>query len=292
MSNDDAAYVLADAVRGAAWEQKLRHRIGDLDAPDLMPRAKELINLGHNLLFDTKPIPPDKRLVVNCPIGLGTYQWKYGYDVVERAIELGVGVIDTAETYGFGKVEKELGNVLRVAEATKLNETIIATKVSRSHMSYAATYNAAKRSLDKLGLNFIDLYQIHWPSPTVPIKETLTAMARLLEEKVIMTVGVCNFSASHLLQAMETAREFGFEIVSNQIRINKNDPGNTDYLVKLCQKLGVLVIGYSPLGQGDKELTKDPVGSVQWALNHADCVIPATNKVEHLNQLFDHCSSD
>ena len=135
-------------------------------------------------------------------IGLGTWQfgskgWGYGRDfgleeasrIIHRASELGINFFDTAEMYGGGQSEEILGEAL----GARREEAIIATKVSPHHLTRRGVRHAAQRSLQRLGTDRIDLYQVHWPNPVIPLSWTMQGMRNLLDAGVIEQVGVSNF---------------------------------------------------------------------------------------------------
>jgi diketogulonate reductase-like aldo/keto reductase len=261
---------LRDAMRGAMWEEKWRETLEEYRSPDLL-------RVSARRWLEYPKISPVPNNDWNLPsLGLGTYGWKYNSQIMEEALRLGVGLIDTAEGYGFGKVEKELGKVLKEIGY----ETWIATKVARNHLSETATISAGKRSRENLGR--IDLYQIHWPNPLAPLEKTLDAMTELLSQKVIDRVGVCNFCGGQLVRAIRLARERGFEIVSNQVRLNTKDRGNTEFLIPFCESLNVRVIAYSSLGQGS--LRKEASESLEWVIDQSGVSVALfrTNSIEHL----------
>lgn len=261
---------LLDAMRGVLWEEKWRGTLeqkGQLES--IVLEAKRWIGI---------PVPSSNASTGYWPYGcgLGTYKWKYDRRIIEEAIRLGAGIIDTAETYGYGKVERELG----VALKGKPKRVWIASKVSRNHMSYAATLSAAKRGRDALQVDRIDLYQLHWPVFS-KIESTLDALARLREEGVINHVGVCNFCAGQLATVCNLAAARGFSIVSNQFRLNRVDDSATRFLLPYCRKIGVKTIAYSPLGQGKV----CGAGSLEWVeKSGVDSWIPATNDLGHLRE--------
>ena len=177
-------------------------------------------------------------------IGMGT--WKLGNDerkeaeVLKIGVRLGMRLIDTAEAYGTEPL---------VSKAIKGESGIfIATKVWPTHLRYNDVIMACNASLKKLGVNCIDLYQIHWPNAKVPIKETMRAMERLVDEGKIRYIGVSNFSVTELEEAQATLK--GTEIASNQVEYNLLTRNIERNLLKYCGKEKITVIAYSPLARG------------------------------------------
>jgi diketogulonate reductase-like aldo/keto reductase len=113
---------------------------------------------------------------------------------LRRGIELGAFLIDTAEVYGTEDA---------VSQAIKgfRDRVFIATKVSGNHLRHDDVLKAAEGSLRRLRTQYIDLYQVHWPSSNVPIQETMHAMEELVDRGLVRYVGVSNFSTAELLAA-------------------------------------------------------------------------------------------
>src|SRR5271166_336907 len=138
-------------------------------------------------------------------LGIGVWQasdeWHGDDDQVIKAIEtageLGVNLIDTAEAYGGGRSEKALGRALAQLGRDRF---VIATKVYGLHLRYEELQKAAAASMRRLGVNSIDLYQVHWPDPweQIPLKETMKALEKLYLEGKIRAIGVSNFAVRDL----------------------------------------------------------------------------------------------
>src|SRR5574338_230099 len=189
-------------------------------------------------------------------IGLGTWQfgsfeWGYGSDyaetvapaLVRRAFELGVTFVDTAEMYGFGRSERIVGTAL----PGRPDEAIVATKLFPILPLPPIAARRARASRDRLGVDAIDLYQLHWPNPIVPPWTTMRGMRRLLDDGVVRRIGVSN----HSLQAWRVAeRALGRSIVSDQVRFSLASPSPRWDLVPYARDHGRVVIAYSPLSQG------------------------------------------
>ena len=113
---------------------------------------------------------------------------------VHAALDAGVNLFDTAEGYGGGDSESALGQAL----LGRRHEAVIATKVSRANLSADEVRRACENSLQRLRTDYVDLYQIHWPSRTVPLPETMEALERLREQGKVRAIGVCNFGLQDL----------------------------------------------------------------------------------------------
>lgn len=265
-----------DAVRGAMWEDKYRGTLEEHPSPDMLEvsaRKWAEYDASKATPLRTEQWPFDRA------VGLGTYQWKGNPDVIAAAVGAGAAMIDTAEGYGFGKVEKNLGEALRRCGGP--GATWIASKVARNHMTRNAVVSAGHRSRDALGVDCIDLYQIHWPVFSGGRMEgVVRGLAELAEKGVIRRVGVSNFSAGQLVAVQELAGRCGLSVVSNQVRLNRNDRSALEWLLPFCNRAGVRVIAYSPLAQGGDAAR--PAEALGWVLSHpVACVIPATNSVTH-----------
>jgi aryl-alcohol dehydrogenase-like predicted oxidoreductase len=193
------------------------------------------------------------------PVSLGAWAWgasviwSYGKthdrkDVERawyRAIELGGNLVDTAEVYGMGKSEAIIGELLRKTEERPL----IATKFLPVRPASVGVRRAARASLKRLGVDTIDLYQVHFPNPAISLRRAMREMERLVKEGKVRYIGVSNFGPRQVQRAREyLARE---DIISNQIHYNLllRKP-ETDGMVEYGRREKVAVIAYSPLAQG------------------------------------------
>ena len=189
-------------------------------------------------------------------IGLGTWQfgskeWGYGAryaekdagDILVRALELGVNLIDTAEIYAMGQSERIVGRAL----AGRRDAAFVATKVLPVAPFGAVIVHRGRASRARLGIDAIDLYQLHWPNPVVPMSQQMDGMRRLLDEGVIRHVGVSNYSL-HRWQGAE--RALGKPVVSNQVQYSLVARGPDRDLVPWAPSHDRVVMAYSPLGQG------------------------------------------
>ena len=188
-------------------------------------------------------------------IGLGTWRYTGGSEPLRRGIELGANLIDTAEMY---RTEDAVGEAIVGIR----DEVLVATKVLGSNLRYDGLLRAADRSLKLLRVDKIDLYQIHWPNPRIPIAETMRAMDRLVSGGLVDHVGVSNFSVGEM-QAAQAAMP-NVPIVSNQILYNLRRRGAERDVIPYCLRHGITVIAYSPLHEG--ALTGSAGGRLRRAL--------------------------
>jgi len=165
-------------------------------------------------------------------------------DILKIGIEYGMTFIDTAEAYGAGHSEELVGQAVKNCR----KDVFIATKVSPEYLAYDSVLKSAEGSLRRLQTDYIDLYQIHWPNPTIPIEETLRAMEQLVEDGKVRYVGVSNFSLKELKVANEAFTNN--RIVSLQTEYNLFDRTIEEYLLPYCEQENISVIAYSPLDKG------------------------------------------
>lgn len=174
-------------------------------------------------------------------IGFGTWHYNGDPNLIRRSIELGSFLIDTAESYG---TEASVGK----AVADCREQVFIATKVSPSHFRHDQVIEACDRSLSNLGIDAIDLYQLHAPSSRVPVEETMLAVSELVAHGKVRHVGVSNFSTAEL-KAAESALGADL-IVENQIKYSLLDHEFADSVIPYCEERGIMVLAYSSLEQG------------------------------------------
>jgi diketogulonate reductase-like aldo/keto reductase len=161
---------------------------------------------------------------------------------LRKGIELGINLIDTAEIY-----ETE-GLVAEAIKGFKRDELFIATKVWLTNLRYEKVLKAAERSLRRLGCSYIDLYQVHWPNPSIPVEETMRAMSRLVDEGKIRHMGVSNFSLEQFKRAQEALPRY--ELVSNQVEYSLMARRIEKDLLPYCEQNSVAILAYRPLAHG------------------------------------------
>ena len=189
-------------------------------------------------------------------IGLGTWQfgsreWGYGDEYAERealeivhaALDLGINLIDTAEIYAFGRSERIVGRAIEGRRA----ESFVATKVFPVLPVAPIVVQRGRASLGRLGIDAIDLYQVHQRNPLVPQGTIMDGMRRLQDAGVIRHVGVSNYPLG-AWQAAE--RALGGPVLSNQVQYSLATRGPESDLIPYAQAHDRLVIAYSPLAQG------------------------------------------
>ncbi|HEX8551678.1 MAG TPA: aldo/keto reductase [Abditibacteriaceae bacterium] len=166
---------------------------------------------------------------------------------MRAAFDAGINFFDTAEGYGSGYSERVLGKALEGIR----DQVFIADKVDQSHLAKDLVRSACEESLKNLGTDRIDLYQIHWPagswgSPIVPIEETMTALEELRAEGKIRAIGVSNFNAQQVEEALQYGRIDSLQPPYSLFWRPFEENGT----IQKCIDEGIGIIGYSPLAQG------------------------------------------
>src|SRR5437899_2388279 len=167
-----------------------------------------------------------------------------GIQALRLGLDLEMKFIDTAEMYGAGHSEEVVAQVL----AGRRDGVFVASKVSPRHFAYDDVLAAANRSLKRLGMKQMDLYQLHWPNPRIPISETMKAMEKLVNDGLVRHIGVSNFSVDQMKEAQQSLSHE--KIVSNQVEFSLIDRSVETRILQYCQEEGLTMIAYSPLGQG------------------------------------------
>lgn len=229
-------------------------------------------------------------------VGLGTSRLTGHACVgtVETALDLGYRHIDTAQHYGN---EAAIGEAMLNADVPR-EEIFITTKVKRSNLRADDVRQSVEGSLERLGVDAVDLLLIHWPHPRVPTAETLGAMEGLREEGKAIHLGVSNFTAAHLDDAIEGTAA---PIVTDQVHCNVYAAQAA--LHEACVDHDVALTAYSPLAKGrvvDDDVLQE-IGAahektaaqvaLRWLLQRENVVvIPRSADPEHLHanlEVFD-----
>ena len=165
-------------------------------------------------------------------------------EALRLGLDLGMTFVDTAEMYGSGHSEEVVSKALE----DWLKPVFVASKVSPSHFAHDDLLRSARKSLERLRTKQMDLYQLHWPNPGIPIAETMKAMEKLVQDGMVRYIGVSNFSVAQMGEAQAAlSRE---EIVSNQVEYSLVDRAVEEEILPYCQHQKIMLIAYSPLGQG------------------------------------------
>jgi aryl-alcohol dehydrogenase-like predicted oxidoreductase len=196
-------------------------------------------------------------------LGIGTWAWgdrliwDYGkeyqdkdiQEAFEISINAGAILFDTAEVYGQGKSEQLLGQFIK--------QTDLPVRIATKFMPYPwrlskrSLIKALKKSLQRLGLEKVDLYQIHMPLPPVTLETWMEALTIAYQEGLVSAVGVSNYDLQQTQRAIEALSRNGIPLASNQVEYHLlNRKVEKDGLVKYCLENGIALIAYSPLAMG------------------------------------------
>lgn len=192
---------------------------------------------------------------------------------VRRALELGINFFDTADVYSFGKSEEALGRALR--EFARREEVVIATKVffpmgkgpNERGLSRVHIMNAIDASLERLGTDYVDLYQIHRYDPETPVEETLEALHDIVRAGKARYIGASSMYAWQFARMLYLADRHGWtRFISMQNHYNLVYREEEREMIPLCQEEGIGVIPWSPLARGfltGIRRREDPEGTVR-----------------------------
>ncbi|GAB2459408.1 aldo/keto reductase [Comamonas humi] len=194
------------------------------------------------------------------PLGLGSWHlgqgrrdWDTEIDALLTGLQLGLGVIDTAEMYGDGLSEELIGDALRRLPAGGARPFLV-SKVLPHNASRRGVERAFEASRQRLGVDCIDLYLLHWRGGT-PLAETVAAFEALKAEGRIRHWGVSNFDTDDMQELWRVPG--GRNCVVNQVLYNVHSRGIEFDLLPWCREHGVAVMAYCPLGH--RELVDDPL---------------------------------
>jgi aryl-alcohol dehydrogenase-like predicted oxidoreductase len=210
-----------------------------------------------------EPLAEETLFLHNAEMGLGAWSWgdrtmwNYGHGYTEADIEQafraslvgGVNLVDTAEVYGNGSSERYLGKFLKTATTPVL----VATKFMP--YPWRLNRNALMRSLDhsleRLGLDHVDLYQIHWPFPPMPVEFWVEELAKAVKSGKTLTAGVSNYNKTQMQRAYTILSKYNLPLASNQVEYHLLDRTvEKNGLLDRCKEIGTRLIAYSPLAKG------------------------------------------
>jgi aryl-alcohol dehydrogenase-like predicted oxidoreductase len=180
-------------------------------------------------------------------------QWDAGKATVQKALELGINFFDTAQAYGFGLAERMLGEALRPHLKSQRDTVVIATKGGLRLEGAKLLRDASaewlrqglEQSLRNLGVDYIDLYQVHWPDPHTPVEEAAHALDALVREGKIRYVGVSNYDAQQL-RAFEQTRKL--DALQPPYSLFRREIERA--ILPYCQAHGIAVLVYGALAHG------------------------------------------
>lgn len=196
-------------------------------------------------------------------MGLGAWQWgdrvvwQYGHGYGDADVQQaflaslndGIRFVDTAEVYGNGRSEQLLGQFLKETD----QPVLVATKFFPWPWRFRknALPRALKGSLARLGVESVDLYQIHWPTPLMSIDTMMDGLAECVKSGLTRTAGVSNFSQTQMLAAYSSLARHNIPLASNQVHYSLlNRTVEKNGVLARCKELGVRLIAYSPIEKG------------------------------------------
>jgi len=232
--------------------------------------------------------------------GLGVWAANPGQetqDAVSCALEVGYRHIDTASMYGN---EQDVGSALNACGVPR-NEIFVTTKVWETEQGYEPTLRAFEQSQQKLGLEFVDLYLIHWPVEGQRV-DTWQALERLQNEGRVKSIGVSNFSPNHLQEIFESGKQ---RPTVNQIELSPFLQQRT--IADFTRSAGIHLTAYCPLARGERfshrslqdiaeQTGKTPAQiMIRWGLQQGQTMIPKSVNPVRIRQnadVFDFTLSD
>ena len=183
----------------------------------------------------------------------GSFETREAQAAIRHALELGITFFDTAQAYGFGMSERVLGEALRSELRNQRDKVILATKGGLRLEGGKLLRDASARwlrqgveqSLRNLGVDYIDLYQLHWPDPRTPLEETAEAMGQFVTEGKVRYVGVSNFDVDQMREFEKTRK---IDTLQPPYHLFRRDIEKE--ILPYCQEHGIGVLVYGPLAHG------------------------------------------
>ena len=231
-------------------------------------------------------------------IGLGTWairDYNKAFKTYSYALEHGIDNIDTAEMYDNGKAEEFVGKLIKYIGRENI---FVTTKMLPHHLiSEDEVLKAAKASLKRLNVNYVDLFLIHWPNPSLPIEIQIRNFEIVYLKGLSRYIGVSNFDLIDLGKALSYTKKA--DIVVNQVHYSVLERSIERELLPYCIKNNVTIQAYTPLERGRvkhlriiKELgrkyNKTPIQiALNYLISHSRVVaIPKAEKMEHLIEII------
>jgi diketogulonate reductase-like aldo/keto reductase len=224
-------------------------------------------------------------------LGLGTWNLRGAEcgKAVANALALGYRHIDTATMYGN---EREVGEGLRASGVAR-DDVFVTTKVWSSDIGAGDLQRSAEASAARLQMSVVDLLLIHWPNPSIPLKDSIAALCDAKRRGLTRHIGVSNFSIDLLREALAMTTE---PIVANQCECHPRYDQTA--LIAECHKHGVAFVSYRPIGKG--ALASDPLlrrigaahgksaaqAALRWHIQRGLVAIPKAARREHLQENF------
>jgi diketogulonate reductase-like aldo/keto reductase len=214
-------------------------------------------------------------------------------EALHTGVSLGMTLIDTAEMYGDGRSEKLIGGVI----AGQRDRVFLVSKVWPNHVMGDGIARACEASLARLGINYLDLYLLHWPSRDADLSSIVAAFESLRAAGKIRAWGVSNFKVRDMEDLFRVPH--GDRCATNQVLYNLDNRGIEQDLLPWCEQHGMPVMAYSPLGGAGASLLRDPtlarIGAAHncaaaavalaWAIRNGHVIaIPESGSAEHVKE--------
>ena len=225
-------------------------------------------------------------------LGFGTWQLDNGtaQPLVEQALEVGYRHIDTAQIY---RNERDVGAAI-AASGIKRDDIFLTTKVWIDHFADGDLQRSAEKSLEKLGVDHVDLLLLHWPKPAVPLAQTMAALNDVKARGLTRAIGLSNFPSAVMAAAQAASKA---PIATNQVEYHPYLSQKT--LIAAAHAAGTSITAWSPLAQG--KVAEDPVligigethgktpGQVtlRWLIQQGVIAIPRTKTPARIAENFD-----
>ena len=231
-------------------------------------------------------------------IGLGTWSIKDyngAFKTYSYALEHGIDNIDTAEMYDNGRAEEFVGKLIKYIGRENI---FITTKMLPHHfISEDEVLKAAKASLKRLNVNYVDLFLIHWPNPSLPIETQIRNFEIVYLKGLSRYIGVSNFDLIDLGKALSYTKKA--DIVVNQVHYSVLERSIERELLPYCIKNNITIQAYTPLERGcvkhlriikelSRKYNKTPIQiALNYLISHSRVIaIPKAEKMEHLIEII------
>lgn len=254
-----------------------------------------------NARVDTDPIPQitlnDRTAMPVLGLGVAKLSDKETEASISAALANGCRLIDTAASYGN---EAVVGRAIEKSGVPR-EELFVSTKLGTSRQGYASTLDACRESIDKLGLDYLDMYLIHWPAPQVgKYLDSWQAMIHAREEGLVRSIGVCNFTEDLLTELVD---ETSVAPALNQVELHPLL--NQGELRRFHDQHRIVTEAHSPLGFGERHIivrvidnpTVKSIGAkhdrspaqvlIRWSLQLGNVVTPRSSKPHRIAENFD-----
>ncbi len=226
-------------------------------------------------------------------LGFGTWHLADGVEVIEavaEALKVGYRLIDTAKYYGN---ERGVGEAVRKSSVPR-EEIFVTTKLWPSDFGYESALRAFDESLSKLGLEYVDLYLIHWPGNEKAKRQgSWKALLEIYKQGRVKSIGVSNYSVEHLKEVLAAS-----DVVPavNQIEFHPYIYEKQRLTLEFCETYGIVVEAYSPLSRGlgldnitvndiAQRIGKTPAQVVlRWAIQHGSVPIPKSSHLQRMRE--------